>query len=492
MHIDIHRHSDTSLSNQIYFSIIDHIQSGLLQQGEKLPTVRDLAKQLNVSLVTAAKAYTRLKDDGYLTTVQGKGTFVDEQQEQAETPVPSSTSFDWQLSIPDYLPRSQFAQYHYVEEAINLSSSMIDPGLLPNRYLEKEMQHVLARHPQIMSKYGEIQGDLQLRQVIQSFLEKLDVPSTPENILVTSGSQQGLDLVARTFIGPDDVVVMEAPTYPGAIDVFMGRGARIITVPVDHEGMNMKQLQSICDKYKPKLIYTIPTFHSPTGASMSMKRRKQLLLLAQSIDCLIVEDDPYRELYFEKKPPAPIKSLDHDGHVIYLRGLSKTLAPGCRIGIITASGSIFNRLLAAKANNDLGSPLLTQKAILPFLTSKKMIDHTKKLRTALKVRRDLMMDVLTKHAPKDVTWQIPQGGLNLWLSFPSWVDTRALLHEARKQQITFLPGSVCYPGEPKQNYIRLSFSYVNEKALAEGVEKLCGIFQQALSTPQNQKQSLFF
>ena len=110
----------------------------------------------------------------------------------------------------------------------------------------------------------------------------------------------------------------------------------------------MKQLQSICDKYKPKLIYTIPTFHSPTGASMSMKRRKQLLLLAQSIDCLIVEDDPYRELYFEKKPPAPIKSLDHDGHVIYLRGLSKTLAPGCRIGIITASGSIFNRLLAAK------------------------------------------------------------------------------------------------------------------------------------------------
>ncbi|MGE6632424.1 PLP-dependent aminotransferase family protein [Bacillus sp. NPDC077027] len=490
MHIDIHRHSDNSLSNQIYYSIIDHIQSGLLQRGDRLPTVRNLAKQLDVSLVTVAKAYTKLKDDEYLTAVQGKGTFVAEIYErQDDTAEFSTPSFDWQLSIPDYLPRSQFAQYHYVEEAINLSSSMIDPGLLPNRYLEKEMQQVLSQNPQIMSQYGEIQGDLQLRRVISDFLEKLEVPSTPENILVTSGSQQGLDLIARTFVGPGDVVVMEAPTYPGAIDVFMGRGARIITVPVDHEGMNIKQLQSICDKYKPKLIYTIPTFHSPTGASMTMKRRKQLLLLAQSIDCIIVEDDPYRELYFDKKPPAPIKSLDHDGHVIYLRGLSKTLAPGCRIGIVTTSGSIFNRLLAAKANNDLGSPLLTQKAILPFLTSKKMIDHTKKLRTALKVRRDLMIDVLTKHAPTEVTWQLPQGGLNLWLNFPARLDTRVLLLEARKQQITFLPGSVCYPGEPEQNYIRLSFSYVNEKALKEGVQKLCNIFKNELSLPQNNKQS---
>lgn len=479
--IDIQRNKGESLSKQIYQSIVDRIRSGLLEEGSKLPSVRSLSKQLEVSLVTAVKAYKQLEQDGFATSIQGKGTFVKAKISEKKK-VEAIPSYDWQLSLQDYLPRSQFARYHIAPQKVHLSSSMIDPKLLPNRYFEHEVQQVLSENPELLSIYGNVQGDNQLRSEMSAYLKRSGVTSTPENILVTSGLQQSIDLVARTFVGPGDVVVMEAPTYPGAIDIFRGRGATILTVPVDKDGMRIDILQNVCEKHKPKVIFTIPTFHNPTGVVMSLKRRKQLLDIAGSIHSIIVEDDPCSEIYFEKKPPVTLKSMDQFGNVIYLRGLSKTIAPSCRIGILTASGSIFNRLLAAKANADLGSPLLTQKAILPLINSKRMIDHSKKLRTALKIRRDLALDLLTSLSPEGVSWTIPEGGLNLWISLPSWIDSHLLLSEAKKQQITFLPGSACYPVGQENNHLRISYSYINEELLKHGITTLCNIFHAAISS----------
>ncbi|AMA54645.1 MocR-like pyridoxine biosynthesis transcription factor PdxR [Bacillus inaquosorum] len=481
MQIDIQRNKRESLSKQIYQSIVDRIRSGLLEEGSKLPSVRSLSKQLEVSLVTAVKAYKQLEQDGFATSIQGKGTFVKAKISEKKK-VEAIPSYDWQLSLQDYLPRSQFARYHIAPQKVHLSSSMIDPKLLPNRYFEHEVQQVLSENPELLSIYGNVQGDNQLRSEMSAYLKRSGVTSTPENILVTSGLQQSIDLVARTFVGPGDVVVMEAPTYPGAIDIFRGRGATILTVPVDKDGMRIDILQNVCEKHKPKVIFTIPTFHNPTGFVMSLKRRKQLLDIAGSIHSIIVEDDPCSEIYFEKKPPVTLKSMDQFGNVIYLRGLSKTIAPSCRIGILTASGSIFNRLLAAKANADLGSPLLTQKAILPLINSKRMIDHSKKLRTALKIRRDLALDLLTSLSPEGVSWTIPEGGLNLWISLPSWIDSHLLLSEAKKQQITFLPGSACYPVGQENNHLRISYSYINEELLKHGITTLCNIFHAAISS----------
>lgn len=492
MQIEIQRNAEVSLSKQIYQSMVDRIRSGLLEEGVQLPSVRDLSKQLGVSLVTAVKAYQQLEQEGFINSIQGKGTFVKAKRVAKEDRNEEVLSYDWQLSVQDYLPRSQFGRFHMVPEKIHLSSSMIDPGLLPNRYLEREIQQMLEENPRILSQYGEIQGDAQLRKAMHEYLKRAGVPAAPENILVTSGSQQGIDLIARTFVGPGDVVVMEAPTYPGAIDVFRGRGATILTVPVDKDGMRVDILQNICDKHKPKIIYTIPTFHNPTGAVMTTKRRRQMLEIAESIQCLIIEDDPCSEIYFDKKPPASIKSLDHNGHVIYLKGLSKTLAAGCRIGIAAASGSIFNRLLAAKANMDLGSPLLTQKSILSFINSPRMIDHLKKLRTALKMRRDLVLELLSQHAPEGVSWVIPEGGLNLWISLPTWLDSNHVLFEAKKQQLSFLPGSACYPVEHENHYLRVSFSYMNEELLKEGVTTLCNILHHEISAKTVLDRTPFF
>lgn len=488
MFIEIQRNAGISLTKQIYQAVLDHIRSDFLEEDLQLPSVRDLSKQLGVSLITVVKAYQKLEHEGFVTSVQGKGTFVRRTTLEGGEKEKESNPFDWQLSVQDYLPRSQFARFHQVPEKIHLSSSMIDPGLLPNRYLEQELRRMLAENPRVLSQYGEIQGDKALRKAMAEYLKYMEVPTSPEHILVTSGSQQGIDLIARTFVGPGDVVIMEAPTYPGAIDAFRGRGATILTVPVDNEGMRVDLLHNLCDKYKPKLIYTVPTFQNPTGAVMPTKRRKQVLELAKSVHCLVVEDDPCSEIYFEKKPPASLKSLDQEGHVIYLKGLSKILAPGCRIGVLTASGSIFKRLLAAKANADLGSPLLTQQAIIPFITSKRMMEHLKKLRTALKVRRDLVLEILSQHAPEEVSWFVPKGGLNLWITLPAWVDTDHLLLEAKKQQLTFLPGSACYPTEHENHHVRISYSYMNEQQLEQGIKILCAILQNAIDR-KNKKES---
>jgi DNA-binding transcriptional MocR family regulator len=492
MHIEIQRNADISLTKQIYHSILDHIRSELLEEDLQLPSVRELSKQLEVSLVTVVKAYQKLEQEGFITSVQGKGTFIRKTKMEETERKEGTSTYDWQLSVQDYLPRSQFARFHQVPQKIHLSSNMIDPGLLPNRYLEQEIHKMLSENPKILSQYGEIQGDKELRKAMVEYLKRMDVPTTPDNILVTSGSQQGIDLVARTFVGPGDVVVMEAPTYPGAIDVFRGRGATILTVPVDSDGMRIDLLQNLCDKYKPKIIYTVPTFHNPTGAVMTLKRRRQILELARSIQCLVIEDDPCSEVYFEKKPPVPMKSLDQFGNVIFLKGLSKILAPGCRIGILAATGSIFKRLLAAKANTDLGSPLLTQKAIHSFITSNRMMDHLKKLRTALRIRRDLVLEILTQHLPEEVSWFIPKGGLNVWLTLPSWINTDHLLLEAKREQITFLPGSACYPTEQENHHLRISFSYMNEQQLEQGVTTICNILQLAIDSKIKQYSSPLF
>ncbi|QYK67465.1 PLP-dependent aminotransferase family protein [Paenibacillus sp. S02] len=478
MYIDIQRNNGISISKQIGLAIVDQILSGFLQGEEQLPSVRALSKEIGVSLLTVVKAYQELEKEGYVYSVQGRGTFVlNKPNNYSINKSEEQIAQDWQLSVQDYLPRSQFSQFHIVPEKIHLSSSMVDPELLPGSLLDHELRHLIGKQSHFFSSYGEIQGDMQLRLAMQTYLSKKGIHTQPANLLITNGSQQAIDLIARTFVGPGDVVVLEAPTYPGAIDIFRGRGVTILTVPVDKEGMRLDILQHLCDTYRPKIIYTVPTFHNPTGTVMSSKRRRNLLDIAQAMQTIIVEDDPWSEVFYDQKPPAPIKSMDEHGHVIYLKGLSKTLAPGCRIGVLAASGSIFKRLLSAKANTDLGTPLITQKLLLPFIESHKMVDHMDKMRNALKARRDLVIELLSKHCPDGVSWFIPSGGPNLWITLPQWMQSHHVLLEAKKKQVSFLPGSTCFPVEHENHHLRISFSYVNEELLREGVIILCEIFR---------------
>ncbi|GIN63799.1 GntR family transcriptional regulator [Robertmurraya siralis] len=490
MKIEINRNANIPINQQIYENIADRIRSGALSEGEHLPSVRSLAKQLGISLLTVVRVYDLLEEKDLIERVQGKGTFVKNKLLIDATERNVKNNFDWQLSVLDYLPRTQFgAHYGSFENCIQFSVAAICPSLLPNRYLEREIHSTLKKNPNILSSYGPAQGDEELRKTMCKYLRKHNLYINHQDILVTNGTQQGIDLVAKTFIGPGDVVAMEAPTYPAAIDTFRARGATIVPLPMDNDGIRIDHLQRVCEIYKPKLIYTIPNFQNPTGIVLSRKRREQLLMLAQENQIIIVEDDPWSEMFFDKKPPTPIKGLDTNGFVIYLKGLSKTLVPGCRIGLLAANGTLFNRLVASKVNTDLGSPLLTQKAILPLFHSKRMEDHMEKLRFALNLRKDKVVKLLNSHMPDGVHWIVPTGGLNIWLSVPSEWNTNHLLIECKKENIFFLPGSACFSGEPEKHHLRLNFTYLPDNELEMGILKFCKITKKFLSSNRQFRHS---
>jgi DNA-binding transcriptional MocR family regulator len=476
VHIELNRNAGATLPEQIARAFEDRIGSGLLRPGDKLPSVRELAGRLGVSLVTASKSYTLLDVRGTIDCAQGKGCYVTRKaarQDPLEA-APSADPYLWQLSVPDYLPRAQLWNYYQnVPARLQLHLSAIQRELLPSKDIMRQMQSIMSEDHALLTAYGSFQGDERLRAALAALLRMVGIRVSEKDILVTSGAQQGIDLVARTFVGPGDVVVMEAPTYNGAIDVFASRGARIVTVPVDGRGMDVNLLARVCDQVKPKLIYCVPTFHNPTGTTMPSTRRKQLYELAESLNCLIVEDDPYSDMYFDAPPPRPIKSFDTTGHVIYIKSYSKLLAPGCRIAAVAASGPVLQRLIAAKTAADLGSPLLTQKAIYSFLSSNKFHAYTASIRKVLSSRHALALSLLRKHCPKGVQWTPADGGLHLWLTLPpGGLADHELFIAAGREDISVLPGSVCYAGEMSLRHIRICFTYVPEDALRESIAKL--------------------
>ncbi|AIQ13941.1 MocR-like pyridoxine biosynthesis transcription factor PdxR [Paenibacillus durus] len=526
MRIELSRAGGKPLPLQISEALGQRISSGLLQKGTKLPSVRKLAVSLGVSQVTVSKAYADLERRGRIVRRQGLGCFVaplkdgkqgagDYLERSAGRPGEQSSKdgnknenhwddtgggsrspgrnglhkeagsrrkFAWQEDYGDYLPRAQlWRNFDYSEEEYSFHLAAIHSGMLPLKEIGEAMTRLVAKRPELMSVYGNFQGDLGLREVMTAHLRARGIPLSADNLMITSGTQQGIDLVARTFVGPGDAVYLEAPSYTGAIDVFAGRGAEMISVPMDQDGMRIDLLTKLCDRRPPKLIYTVPTFQNPSGITMSMERRQRLLELARSYRCLIVEDDPFSDLYFYSPPPASIKSMDKDGHVIYMKSFSKVLAPGCRIACVAAEGDILERLIAAKAASDLGSPLLNQLAVLPFIAGK-YDAYTKELRAALRSRMERAARLLKRYAPDGVKWRLPGGGLNLWLELPASVNIGELYRRASRQGISFLAGHVCYAGEPPSSHIRLCYAQMEEAQMERGLLLLMPLLKEAMNS----------
>lgn len=478
--IELNRCTNISLSKQIYRGIADRVSSGLLEQGVKLPSIRNLAKALNVSMVTVSKAYFMLADDNIIETIQGKGTYVQVKNinNNENRYRKKENVFDWQLAIPDQLPRAQFWWQNISltsKAQVWLSAASIYHKLLPEKTISKYIADLVLKNPKLISEYGPSQGDLKFRDAISKYLAHNNINISKNEVIITNGSQQAINLIARTFIGKGDVVIMEAPTYAAAIDVFKWQGATILSVPIDKDGMRMDLLLHLCEIYRPKLIYTIPTYHNPTGAVMKLTRRKELIEIAKDFNCIIVEDDPWSEISFEKNIPPSLKSMDDDGHVIYIKGLSKFLLPGCRMGALIGAGTILNRLMAAKSISDLASPLLMQKALLPFINTGFMKKHIKYINDVLYNRRNLVMKLLKDYMPSIVTWSFPLGGPNIWISLPPYLSAEILKDEAHDSGISFLTGATCYANEPGFNHLRVSFSSLSINELKNGIISLSKI-----------------
>lgn len=468
MKIVLRKESNIPYYQQIYMQIVERIQSGMLSHGDYLPSLRSMADDLQISLLTVRKAYKQLETKGYIRIEQGKGAYIHKRVNKDFKPIP----YQWQQTKSINVMRSQYVMNQH-RKYFDFSQAVLYPRLLPNPFLSDEMHKLLNKDQMILATYGPVQGDKELRVEITNYLkEHQQLVIDPSQLLITSGAQQGIDLIAQTLLKPGDLVLVESPCYGAALDVFVNKGVQIIPVSLDNNGIRSDLIDDICQRKNPVLLYVNPTFQNPTGTVMSKKRRMELVELAELYNFFIIEDDSFGEIYFEDAiVPPTIKSFDTNGHVIYLKGFSKTLAPGLRIAALAAEGPIFEWLYAVKASMDIGSPLLTQKALLPFLRAERMKKHLEKLRTALQIRRDLTINILSPL--KELEFEIPNGGFNLWVTLPRSIDPFTLLQKANEVDVSFLPGTACLLNhETQYNHLRISYSMLNDKDMLIGLERL--------------------
>ena len=320
--------------------------------------------------------------------------------------------------------------------------------------------------------YGELQGFEPLRELIAERVRRQGIVVGADELMITTGSQQGLDYVAKLFLDPGDLVAVEAPTYIGALQAFDPYEPEYLAVPIDEDGLDVNAFAVALDRMgrAPKFLYTAPTFQNPTGITMTRARRQALVSLANARGFAILEDDPYGEIYFGDPPPSPIRSLDEQ--VIYLGTFSKVIAPGLRVGWLTAPPHLLNMLMMIKEAVDIhGDRTITRtvhRAAAGFLD-----EHVAKSRAVYRSRRDAMLNALDATMPPTVFWSRPAGGFFVWLTLPEGVSGRAFLPYAADHGVAFLPGAWFYPrGQELDGAIRLNFSRLDEARITAGVGKL--------------------
>jgi DNA-binding transcriptional MocR family regulator len=359
-------------------------------------------------------------------------------------------------------------------EIISFAGGLPAPELLPIRELEEATHRVLQEEGAQALQYSTTEGYLPLREkLVARMAARGGMHTTVEEVLITTGAQQALDLTGKLFLDEGDTVICESPTYVGAISALKVFAPRWVEVPTDDEGMDLEALErrlECCDRVK--LIYVVPNFQNPTGTTWSLERRRRFAEIVARHSVAVVEDDTYGELRFEGSPLPPIKSFDSKGYIVYIGTFSKVLSPGMRIGWLTASSPLYEKYVILKQGSDLHTSTLCQMQISAYL---EMFDFDKSLsrmRAVYRERRDAMIHALEKEMPKGVRFSRPSGGLFLWVELPLHMDARELLRRALELDVAFVPGGSFFPKGNKENTLRLSYSQMPVARIEEGVRRL--------------------
>lgn len=455
-------------SYHLFKQVMDYLENRIKREEwkphEKLPSVRVLAQELKVHRLTVFRAYQELKEQGLVYVKDKAGYFVHPVADE-ERGAPQSGSI-----MPAYPLRNRLSEIHQVPVAYQFSEALIDPNLLPNLYFSDYVKKVFDLYPKVLATYAPVQGDEELREALCSyFVKRHRFYLDPGELLVTSGAQQAIDLIARIFVKPMDAVLVERPTYSSAVDIFQQHGAHLIPVEIGPAGYNLEQVEWCMKQYKPRLFYLNPTFHNPTGYTLPAEQRKRLVELAERYRCLLVDDDTSHDIYFGQSPPPPLFSYDTEGVVLYIRGFSKYVSPGLRIAVVAGRRPLMQHLLAAKSLADNGSPLLNQKIFLHYFTSARLQQHLEKLRIALSIRKGIMEEELQASGWE---WTSPGGGLSLWVKLSEGLSAEKLLTRCLSESIAFVPGKICDPLQQLDSWARFSYSFAHEQQIRDGMRKI--------------------
>ncbi|WP_238652382.1 PLP-dependent aminotransferase family protein [Paenibacillus piscarius] len=454
------------LFRQICEFMLNRMARGEWKAHDKLPSVRGLAEELGVHRLTVFKAYRALTENGKLYVRDKSGYYVAPGSRLEQTD-------EEEAAVPGYRVSSPMSDIQRMPVTYQFSQALIDPGLLPNLFLSDYVKKVFDLYPKVMGTYSTVQGDEELRSTLsRHFQGKYQLQLSAHELLITSGAQQAINLIAGIMLGPMDAVLVERPTYSVALDIFRRAGARLVAVEITPQGYDLAAVEELMRKVKPRMFYLNPTNHNPTGYTVPVEQRKLLVELAERYRCLLVEDDPFRDMYFGAEPPPPIFSYDTEGWVIYISSFSKYVAPGLRICAVACRHPFMDRLIAAKSLADNGTPLLNQKIFLHYYTSPRLQQHLGKLRIALQVHKELMEEAL---AATGWEWTTPQGGLNLWVKLPDSIPVDTLFARCMEQSVSFVPGELCDPQGTMKSWLRLSYSFASEALLREGMQRMITI-----------------
>jgi GntR family transcriptional regulator / MocR family aminotransferase len=482
MRIPLDHQSATPLYEQIEQYLRQNILAGTFAPEMRLPATRQLAQALGVSRITVNNAYATLESEGLLYSREGSGTFV-----SPPTRLPSLTNDTdmiwplWQQAVarpnePFYGPEPQ-SPSHSTKDALPIAltfTSLGDPQNYPIKQLLSAMQDVLQRDGASALEYGPLDnGYAPLRTTITQVLASQGISAHPDQILITSGSQQAMALVCQVLLKPGDAVVVESPTYNLGLELFRTLDLKIVPLPVDGEGMCVEQLEPLLQQHHPKLIYTIPNFQNPTGACLGGGRRRALVSLAIRYNIPLLEDDFVGDLRYEGRVQPALKTLDPGGRVIYIGTFSKMLMPGLRVGFLVAEGPIFNRLVNLKRVSDLTTSTLMQRTLDVYVNVGQYQAHVRRSCRLYRIRRDTMLAAIRRDLPVTIQVIPPQGGLFIWLRLPNGLSCLDLLPLAAAAGVEYSPGTRFFPtptdGTP---YLRLNFASQSIAAIEEGIQRL--------------------
>ena len=368
-------------------------------------------------------------------------------------------------------------------EVISFAGGMPAPELFPVEGVKEAACAVLDEMGRKALQYAPTEGYIPLReQIVKRMEERLHIKTDIDHVLITSGSQQGLDFSARVFLNPGDVILVESPSYVGALNAFNACEPTYVEVPTDDYGMIPEELERILETTENvKLIYVIPDFQNPSGKTWSMKRREHFMELINKYEIPVIEDNPYGDLRFEGEYLPSLKSMDTKDLVIFLGTLSKVFCPGLRIGWVCAPAEILAKYNFVKQGADLQVSSFDQMLASKFMDMYDLNEHVEKIKAVYKVRRDLMLKTMEETFPAGVTWTKPEGGLFTWVTLPEGVDAGKIAPKLLEQNVAYVPGGAFYPYPGKENHFRLNYSNATEENLVEGIKRIGAVLTAELS-----------
>ena len=445
--IRLQRESTEPLHTQIASALAEAIDSGQLAPDTRLPSIRSLAALLEVNNVTIVTAYRNLEQLGYVWSKVGSGTFV--------RPAP---------------PAETTRQIYIPHNGINFASATPTPEIFPVADFQRLLNKVLDRDGGHAFGYQESQGWPPLREAMQEYLISNGIHTPVENIHIISGGQQGIDLAAKILANPGDTIFVEGPTYHGAIASFQSRGARIVAIPLEKDGPNLKELRQQLRRHKPRLFYVMPNFQNPTGYSYSTQKKQALLDLAREHQFFIVEDDYLSELSFDHTSRQPLKAMDSKDQVMYIKSFSKILMPGLRLGLTISPAPLNHGIGAAKQFSDISSSGLLQRTLDLYLREKTWHQHIQAMQKFYSARCQAALKALAEYLPQEVRFTAPGGGLHLWLKLPQGITGDELYQQCLKEDVLITPGSFFAPSGLYDQWIRLSYAAAGEDEIIKGVK----------------------